>query len=152
MHRWLKISLLLFFLVLCGAALLATQQVRRAARPPRADELFTVVNRQLSAFRAADFASAYQHSAIVVQQRFSLSQFELMVRRDYTAMTEAREVEFGAVHAAGPNASMQVFLTTPDGTVRSYVYSFSRETDGWKINGVESLGPQPLSRLPGLHV
>lgn len=152
MNRWLKASLLLFFFALCGAAVLATHLVRRETRPPRAQELFLVVNRQLSAFRAADFASAYQHSALVVQQKFSLPQFELMVRRDYSAMTEPQEVEFGAVHASGANAYMQVFLTTPDGTVRSYLYSFTCESDGWKINGVESLGAQPLRRLPGLHV
>ena len=152
MNRWLKASLLLFFFALCGVAILATHLVRQEARPPRAEELFSVVDYQLSAFRAADFADAYRHSALVVQQKFSLPQFELMVRRDYTAMTEAQHVEFGAVQVSGGNALVQVFLTVPDGVVHSYLYSFTCEPDGWKIDGVQSLGRQPVRRLPGLHV
>ena len=46
-----------------------------------------MVNRQLSEFRAANFVSAYRHSALVVQRKFSLGQFEEMVRRDYPSMT-----------------------------------------------------------------
>ena len=40
MSRGLKIGLLLFFAALCGAALLATWQVRERGRPPQAKELF----------------------------------------------------------------------------------------------------------------
>ncbi len=152
MNRGLKIGLLLFFFALCGAALLATWQVRRHVTPPQARELFSVVNRQLSEFRAADFVSAYRHSAAGVQEKFSLGQFEEMVRRDYTAMTQAGNVEFGAVHVVGSSALVQVFLIGPDGSVRGFLYSFIAEPDGWKINGVEPLGSLPARGLPGVHV
>jgi hypothetical protein len=152
MNRWLKASLLLFLFALCGAAILATHALSQRRPAPPARELFLIVNRQLSNLRAEDFESAYQHSASVVQQKFSQSQFELMIRRDFSSMTAAQRVEFGAVRVGGSNALLQVFLTTPDGAVRSYLYSFTCEADGWKIDGVESLGPQPLRRLPGLHV
>lgn len=152
MSRRLKISLLLFFFALCGAALLATHAVRKQTPPPQAKELFSVVNRQLSAFRAADFRSAYRHSAAGVQEKFSLAQFERMVRRDFTFMTQAEHVEFGAVRVAGASALVQVFLIAPDGAVRGFLYSFTAEPDGWKIDGVQSLGAQPERHLPGLHV
>lgn len=151
MSRKLKIGLLLFFFALCGAALLATYQVRKRTPPP-AQELFSVVNRQLSEFRAADFVSAYRHSAAGVQQKFSLVQFEEMVRRDYASMTQGGNVEFGAVRVLGSSAVMQVFLTAPDGLVRGFLYSFTSEADGWKIDGVQPLGPVLPRHLPGLHV
>lgn len=151
MNRRLKISLLLFFFALCGAALLATHRVREETAPPPAKELFLVVNEQLSAFRTADFPSAYRHSAAVVQQKFSLAQFELMVRRDFASMTETGPVEFGEVRVVGAAALAQVFLTGPDGAVHGYLYSFTAERDGWKIDGVQSLGPRPARRLPGLR-
>jgi hypothetical protein len=152
MNRWLKASLLLFFFALCAVAVLVTHALSQRRPDPRARELLLVVNRQLSSFRAADFESAYHHSATAVQQKFSQSQFELMIRRDFSSMTAVQRVEFGALRVAGSNAVLQVFLTTPDGAVRAYLYSFTCEADGWKIDGVESLGPQPLRHLPGLHV
>jgi Domain of unknown function (DUF4864) len=152
MNRWLKISLLLFFFALCGAAIFVTHAVRQRIPPPPAKELFSVVSRQLSALRADDFGSAYRHAATGVQQKFSLAQFELMIRRDFSPMTQAQRVEFGAMQVAGGSALVQVFLVAPDGAVRAFLYSFTAEADGWKIDGVQPLGAQPLRNLPGLHV
>ena len=104
MNRLVKISLLLFFFALCGAAILATHFARERTAPPATKELYSLVNRQLSAFRAADFDSAYRHAAAGVQQKFSRSQFELMIRRDFSPMTEAEHVEFGVVRVAGAAA------------------------------------------------
>ncbi|HEY2800636.1 MAG TPA: DUF4864 domain-containing protein [Chthoniobacterales bacterium] len=152
MNRTVKASLLLFFFALCGAAILATHNARNRIPPPPAKELFSLVNRQLSAFRAADFERAYRHAAGAVQERFSPAQFELMIRRDFSSMTEAQRVEFGAVHVAGATALVQVFLIAPNGAVRGFLYSFTAEPDGWKIDGVQPLGRQPVRRMPGLHV
>ncbi|HEX4668120.1 MAG TPA: DUF4864 domain-containing protein [Chthoniobacterales bacterium] len=152
MNRLAKISLLLFFFALCGAATVITHQARQRTPAPDARDLYSVVNRQLSAFRSADFASAYRHAAAGVQEKFSRSQFELMIQRDFSSLTKAEHVEFGAVQVAGDGALVQVFLTTPDGATRAYLYSFTAERDGWKIDGVQPLGPQPARHLPGLHI
>lgn len=152
MNRLFKIALLLFFFALCGAAILATHFARERTPPPAAKELFSVVNRQLCALREANFDSAYRHAAAGVQEKFSRSQFELMIRRDFSSMTEAEHVEFGAVRVGGAAALVQVFLTAPDGAMRGFLYSFTVEADGWKIDGVQPLGPQPLRRLPGLRL
>ena len=53
MSRLLKVSLLLFFFALCGAAVVATHLSRERTPPPAAKELYSLVNRQLSALRAA---------------------------------------------------------------------------------------------------
>ena len=152
MSLLVKTSLLLFFFALCGAAILATHQAQERTPPPAARELYSIVNRQIAAFRTADFDSAYRHAATGVQQKFSRAQFELMIRRDFSPMTEAEHVEFGAVSVAGASALVQVFLRAPDGAVRGFLYSFAPEADGWKIDGVQPLGPQPVRHLPGVRL
>jgi hypothetical protein len=152
MPRLLKISFLLFFFALCGAAIIGTHLARQRTPPPVASQLYSVINRQLSAFRTADFDSAYGHAAAGLQEKFSRAQFELMIRRDFSPMTRAERVEFGAVHIAGPAALVQVLLTDRGGTVRGFLYSFTREADSWKIDGVQPLGAEPVRRLPGLHI
>ena len=54
---------------------------------PRA--LFAVVNDQLSAVRAADYASAYAYAANGMQQKFTLPQFERMFRRNYPHIAQS---------------------------------------------------------------
>ena len=152
MNRLCKISLLLSFFALCGAATIATHFVRERTPAPPARTFYSIVSQQLASFRAEDFDSAYQQAASGVQQKFSRAQFELMIRRDFSPMTEAAHVEFGAIRVAGASALAQVFLTAPDGTVRAFLYSFTAESSGWKIDGVQPLGPQPARRLPGLHI
>lgn len=152
MSRLLKTALLIFFFALCSAAIVETYRAQQRTPPPAPRELYSIVNRQLAAFRTADFDSAYRQAAAGVQQKFSRSQFELMVRRDFAPMTEAEHVEFGAISVAGASAMVQVFLTAPDGAVRGFLYSFTAERDGWKIDGVQPLGPQPVRHLPGLHI
>ena len=152
MSRLLKTALLIFFFALCSAAIVATYRAQQRTPPPAPRELYSIVNRQLAAFRTADFDSAYRQAAAGVQQKFSRSQFELMIRRDFAPMTEAEHVEFGAISVAGASAMVQVFLTAPDGAVRGFLYSFTAERDGWKIDGVQPLGPQPVRHLPGLRL
>jgi len=152
MSRLVKFSLLVFFFALCGAAIVATHLARKRTPAPAAKELYSIVNRQLFALRTDDFDSAYRHAASGVQQKFSRSQFELMIRRDFSSMTEAQRVEFGTVQVAGAAALVQVFLTTPDGVMRGFLYSFTAEGGSWKIDGVQPLGPQPLRHLRGLHI
>jgi hypothetical protein len=144
-------SLLLAFFALCGAAIVATHRTRTTS-PPAARALYSIVNRQIAAFRTADFDTAYRHAATGVQQNFSRAQFELMIRRDFSPMTEAQHVEFGAISVAGATALVQVFLRAPDGAVRAFLYNFTAEADGWKINGAQPLGPQPVRHLPGVHI
>ncbi len=150
MNKWLKISVLLFFFALCGAAMVITHLHRKERPVPAARELYSIVNQQLAALRSDDFDSAYRHTASGVQQKFSREQFELMIRRDFSSMTVAHRIEFGTVEVADGAAFAQVFLTTPDGARRGYLYSFSAEPDGWKIDGAQPFGPQTSRRARGL--
>lgn len=152
MSRLAKISLLLFFFALCGTAVVVTHLHREVPPRPMAKELYSIVNRQLSALRFDDFDSAYRQAASGVQQQFSRKQFEVMIRRDFSSMTQAQRVEFGAVRVAGAAALVEVFITSPGGAMRGFLYSFTAEAEGWKIDGVQPLGPQPVRQPRGLHI
>ncbi len=143
MTRSLKASLLLFFFSLCGAAFIVTSHYREHQPSPRPGELFSIVNQQLTAFRAADFPNAYRCASSGVQQKFTLPQFELMVRRNYGEMATAQRVEFGLASVQGSTAWVQVFFFAANGHGRSFIYSLIAEEGGWKIGGVEE-----STRLP----
>ena len=140
--------LLTFFFSLCGAAFLISHHLRENAPAPVPRALFAVVNDQLSAFRAADYASAYSYAANGMQQKFTLPQFERMVRRNYAHMAEARRVEFGPVRVDGASASVQVYFFTREGAMRAFLYSLTAEGDVWKISGVDEIQSPRRSRRP----
>ena len=153
MPRFAKASLLLFLFSLCGLAFLVTHQVRERTRTPAPHELFTVVNEQLAAFRADDFPGAYRYATTGVQQKFTLPQFEQMVRTNYAEMATARRVEFGSVRVQGGTALVQVFFFAADGSARSFLYSLISEGTRWKISGVEELAHYERSQhLGGTHI
>lgn len=152
MNRRLKAVVLFFFFALCGVGMIATYASRQHLPKPAAHELYNVVNDQLSALRANDFDAAYAEAASIVQQKFSRAQFERMIRHDFACMTENGQVEFGRAKVAGSSALMQVYLTAANGTRHAYLYSFTAEPKGWKINGVVPLGPAANRPSPGLHI
>src|SRR3954470_8872636 len=127
MSRLTKASLLLFFFSLCAAAFLIAHRVEQRRPPPAPHDLFAVVNDQLAAVRAADFPGAYRYAATGVQQKFTLPQFEKMLRRNYGGLARAQRVEFGSVEVHGNNAIVQVFFFATNGAVRSFVYNLIAE-------------------------
>ena len=147
MSRFAKATLLLFFFSLCGAAFFITARVREHAPTPAPHELFAIVNEQLAAFRADDFPSAYRQATSGVQQKFTLPQFEAMVRRNYGEIaTPAGGIWFGAggrKHGAGGG-----FFLARDGSTRVFLYSLISEAGGWKIGGVEEINRCRPSRAP----
>jgi len=153
MSSLLKASLLFTLLVICGAAFILAHRVTEQAAPPAPHELFTIVNQQLLAFRSADFRSAYRQAASGVQQKFTIPQFEQMVRHNYPEMTRSHRVEFGFVRVEGGSAVVQVYFFARNGSVRSFLYSLTNENNSWKIDGVKQLkGFRPADRLAGSSV
>ena len=147
MTRTIKASLLFFFLALCASAMFVTHHFRSQMPPPAPRELFAVVQTQLAAFRVADYSSAYRQAASGLQQRFTLLQFEAMIRHACGDLTNARHIEFGLVKINGPAAVVQVFVLEDGGWERSFFYSLMAEEGSWKISGVKEMGSAP----PGHH-
>ena len=63
--------------------------------------------------------SPIRQAASGVQQKFTLPQFEAMIRPDYSEMTSAQRIEFGLVKVSGSAAVVQVFFCGAGGSVRS---------------------------------
>jgi hypothetical protein len=153
MTRTIKAALLFFFFSLCASAIVVTHHVRSQVPPPAAHELFAVVEKQLAALRVADYSSAYQHAASGVQEKFTVPQFEAMIRREYGDMTGPHRVEFGFVKVNGSVAVVQVFFRGADGSIRSFLFSLIAEGGSWKINGVQPMqGDWPRHRAAGLQI
>jgi hypothetical protein len=153
MTRTVKAALLFFFLSLCASAMLVTYQIRSRTPPPAPRELFAVVQTQLASFRVADYSSAYQQAASGLQQRFTLPQFEAMIRHACGDLTSARHIEFGFVKINGPAAVVQVFVLEEGGWERSFFYSLMAEEGSWKISGVKEMGSAPPGHhRAGLHI
>jgi hypothetical protein len=151
MTRIAESSLVVFFFSLCAAAVIVTHNFDRHVPAPHTHELYSVVNSQLAAFRAADFSRAYRNASSAVQQKFSLPQFESMIRRDYSAITETHRVEFGFVQVQGSTALVPVFFFDKAGRAQSFIYSLMAEDGVWKIEGVEPVRVL-RPRQVGLHI
>lgn len=153
MSSTIKAGLLLCLLSICGGSFFVAHKVNERVPAPVPRELFVIVNEQLSAFRSSDFQSAYRYAATGVQQKFTVRQFEEMVRQNYLAITESTRVEFGLVRVQGASAVVQVFFFGPNDSVRSFIYSLTNESNSWKIDGVEELkGFRRNNQLAGTHV
>ena len=137
MTRAFKAGLLFFFFALCACSLIVALKLRERMPAPAPRELFAIVHEQLVAFRSADFQSAYRQAATGVQHKFTLGQFEKMVRQSYPAMTQAGRVEFGLARVDGGTAVVQVFFFGSDGRMRAFLYSLIKEDKSWRIDGVE---------------
>ena len=150
MTRMIKASLLFFFFSLCASAIVVTHQMRSQIPSPAPHQLFAVVEQQVAAFRAADYSSAYRQAASGVQQKFTVPQYEAMIRREYGDMSGARRIEFGFVKVNGATAMVQVYFCGANGYSRSFLYHLVAEGDSWKINGVQpmQIGDRPV----GLHI
>jgi hypothetical protein len=152
MPRTIKASLLFFFLSLCGVAIFVNDHVRRQFPPPAPNELFAVVEKQLVAFRTSDYSSAYRHAASGVQQKFTMRQFEAMVRHDYSDMANAQRIEFGFVQVNGSSAVVQVFFIGESGSMRMVFYSLIAEGNSWKVSGVQPMQSASGHPSAGLQI
>lgn len=128
------------------------------ARPEQAtpQELYAVVERHLSACRAADFPLAYHAAASNVQESLSLVQFERKLRQDYQPVASAQHVEYGAVHHARNNARkalVDVYFISGHGEVTGWTYIVVFEDGDWKVDHGEPIPGWPAGqRLGGLGV
>jgi len=148
-----KVGLMLFFFAVCATAAFVSYDGERQSPPARPVDLYSVVHSQFRALQAADFPRAYQHASAGMQEKFSVEQFEEMVRVDYAPIIEADRVEFGAVDIRGRHAVVRVFFVGEDGGVTPCIYSLVNEGETWKIDGARILRRIPKGeRLDGIRV
>jgi len=141
---------LLFGICLAAALVQAWQQREREAMRPA--ELFNVVWRQIAAFRADDYASAYEQVSTGFQERFNITSFTDLARSEYPLLCRADRVEFGPVHWDGKHAIVPVYFFLPDGEVVPCLYSLVQEDAEWKIDELRVQKRWPAGkRLGGMR-
>ena len=108
-------------------------------------ELTDVIDAQLSAFRAGDYAKAYEFAAGSVRDMFPPADFAAMVKTGYPVIAHSAKAEYGLAFDTGDEAVVNVLIE--DGAKRSgeFQYLLRKEGGGWKISGVSELKPSDLS-------
>lgn len=138
-----------FLALICASAVLmqAWQQRTRAALRPA--ELFGVVWKQIAAFRADDYASAYQQVSTGFQEKFTIASFTDLARAEYPLLARAERVEFGPVHWDGKRAVVPAYFFLPDGGVIPCLYGLVQEDVEWKIDSLRVQKRWPAGRRLG---
>jgi ABC-type transporter MlaC component len=133
-------------LIACASAVFcfgATLQSRAAdpAAPhltaaPVKRELAAVIEAQLAAFRANDYAKAYTFAATEIQGLFPVTQFETMVKQAYPVIAQSKTATFGLAFDTGDEAVVTVRVENASKTSVEYQYLLKKQNGEWKINGV----------------
>ncbi len=144
-----RVGLILIFLGICGAALVAERLLELRRNSVRPGELYEVVRLEIDAVREADFPRAYQQVSTGFQEKFNVEAFAELVRSDYPEIRSAERIEFGRVVHDGRRAVVQVFFTMPDGDVIPCVYSLVNEENAWKIDSARVQTRWPAGRRLG---
>jgi hypothetical protein len=109
-------------------------------------ELTGIVESQLAAFRANDYAKAYSFAASELQTIYSLQDFETMVKGAYPIIAKSSGAEFGMVFDQGEKALVHVRVeNTAEKRSAQYRYLFQKEAHGWRITGVFEIKPGGLT-------
>lgn len=149
MSRAGKLCLLGAVFALCGAAALFQSMLERRWQSTPPGELYSVVSKQLSAFRADDYPGAYRQVSMGFQEKFNIESFANLARTDYPTLLRAVRVEFGPVRFQGRRALLPAYFFLPEGEIVPCVYTLVREDDAWKIDVVRVLPRWPANRRLG---
>lgn len=98
-------------------------------------EVLAVVETQLVAIRAGDWAGAMLQAAAPLRARLSAAQFGEMIRLHYPVLWRSEQADYGFVRDNGRMAVVRVHVRA--GTERrTYEYRLLREPEGWRIGSV----------------
>lgn len=101
------------------------------------DEVRTVVETQVAALQAGDFATAYGFAARGIKRQFDERLFAAMIRRGYGALLKPDKTDVGVVRDDGEGTA-QVAVTVTDRQNHSTIYRYwlVKEDAAWRISGV----------------
>ncbi len=140
--RWRVLCLSLLFLSLFPA--------RPAAAAEPADLIRSVIQQQMKAFNAEDYATAYTFASESIRRRFSKERFEQMVKSGYPQIAKSRQVSFGEITLSKEKqaALATVHVTGKDRVTVITRYQMALEEGKWKIGGVTILEEMKTIGLP----
>jgi len=111
-------------------------------------EVIAVIETQLVAIRAGDWAGAMAQAAAPLRARLTAVQFGEMIRRHYPVLWRSEQADFGFVRDNGRMAVVRVHVRAGPER-RAYEYRLLREPEGWRIGSVLPV-PAADGRLPAL--
>lgn len=105
-----------------------------------AKEIQSVIDRQLEAFQADDFAKALEYASPGLQRYFGTPErFGQMVTQGYPMVWRPAEVQYLETRQEGDSQWQRVMIRDIKGTVHILEYRMLETPDGWRINGVQIL-------------
>ena len=116
-----------------------------AVTEPVKKELIAVVDGQLAAFRANDYAKAFTFASAGIQSMFAPEDFEKMVKAAYPVIAHSVSSEYGVMFDTGEEAVVNVRVQDGDKKSVEYQYLLKKESGNWKINGVSEVKAEGLS-------
>ena len=122
--------------------LLAAIAISLAAVPLAAQEaeIEGVISSQLDAFRADDFAGAFDYASPFIQGMFRTPEnFGSMVRQGYPMVHRPGDVTFQELEGAPPLMRQNVMIRDGAGAFHVLEYEMIERDGDWLINGVRLL-------------
>ena len=100
-------------------------------------EIRTVIERQITAFRADDGAGAFAMASPTIQALFATPKaFMDMVKAGYQPVYRPKVVKFQDIVQLDGVPTQQVYVVGPNGVPTIALYPMQRQPDGsWRING-----------------
>lgn len=101
------------------------------------DPISSVIQNQLDAFQADDFATAFTYASPMIKGMFGTSEnFGIMVQRGYPMVHRPAGVIYLDQREAGPVTYQTIEITDQRGQAHFLEYEMIETAEGWQINGV----------------
>ena len=125
---------------LSGVAAVFLWNTRRPGRDGGNErQVGTVIESQLEAIRAGDFALAFTFAAKSFHDRFDAETFGIMVRNGYPKLVESVSSTVLEFKRNGDQASVLMRIAGRRGPPAFFRYELVREDRGWRIAGVSEV-------------
>lgn len=109
-------------------------------------EIRDTISGQFDAFRADDFARAFEFASPQLRMMFGTPEnFRTMVTTGYPMVRHPEQVDFLDLREEGGALWQRVMVTGKDGTVHMLDYRMIRTSEGWRISGVQILEKSGVS-------
>ena len=123
--------------VVAGVVLWAGMAVAQEA------DIRSVIDNQIAAFRADDFARAFDFASPAIKGIFGTPErFGAMVRQGYPMVHRPDDVRMLALRQDGGRTVQRVMIRDAEGRVHMLDYEMVETAGGWQINGVRLVPPQ----------
>ncbi|MEM6372524.1 MAG: DUF4864 domain-containing protein [Pseudomonadota bacterium] len=103
-------------------------------------EIQSVISDQITAFKADNFAEAFEFASPTIQGMFRTPEnFGRMVTQGYPMVWRPAEVTYLELREENGSYRQKVQIVDAEGRVHVLDYSMLQTEQGWKINGVQLL-------------